>query len=129
MEEPKKTIAIKIKEVYLGKEKFSKATVPQLLQMLSDRLFISPAARGAILNAKRNTQPVYLYKYSYRNVRSISQTFTNTKSIYGACHADDMSLVVNLSGFHGRETEEDKKMAEIFKDVLLTFSRTGLVIM
>lgn len=118
-------ISQKIKQLYLGDKEISEKTSKQLVQMISDRLFVAPAVEAAQLQAQQAAQPVYLYKFSYVTDQSISEYLSNSKEVFGVCHADDLSYVIKLRNFESRISEADKKIARVLDDILLTFSKLG----
>lgn len=116
----------KIKQAYLNEKEISAKTAKELVQMLSDRLFIAPAVETALLHAQHSTQPVYFYKFSYLSDQSVSANLSGSKKVFGVCHADDFSYVIRMN-FDSRISESDKKIAKILDDILLTFTKTGRV--
>lgn len=117
----------KIKQAYLNKKEISSETTKELVQMLSDRLFIAPAVEAALLHAQHSTQPVYFYKFSYLSKKSISVYLSGSKEVFGVCHADDVAYVIRVLTFESRESESEKKVAKVLEDILLTFARTGRI--
>lgn len=118
-------IADRAKQLYFGQEEISKETAMKLVQMLGDRLFVAPAVEAAVLQARRNKQPVYLYQHRYPGVNSFSQIQSGTKKTFGVCHGDDIAYLIKFPGFDTRTTEREKAMADVLISILLHFSKTG----
>lgn len=120
-----KPISKIIKEHYLGNKAISGETVQELIHMMSDRLFIGPAVESAALQAKVNSQPVYLYSYNYEGTLSTSQFQYQSNATFGVSHGDDFSYVVMFGYRHTHISQEDKTMADFLFKVMKDFVKTG----
>jgi len=81
-----------IKEHYLGTKPIDRHNAAQLVQMASDRFFVSDSIKVAQMQAKVNQNPVWYYYYSYRAVQSTSNVFTK--------NADNYGKLINFLQFH-----------------------------
>ncbi|KAM3957563.1 carboxyl/cholinesterase 7 [Aphomia sociella] len=119
------SVAAKIKQHYLGGKPVSKDTFPQLVQALSDRLFVADVGRLAQVHALRSGQPVYVYRYSLRGSKSLSNLMAGDDNDYGVSHADDVFQIFQYPGLL-MDTTEDKKIKETLIDMVYSYATTGV---
>lgn len=93
--------------------------------MLSDRLFIAPNVNSAIAVARRSKHPVWFYMYSQNNSISLSYFLSGSKTVIGAAHGDDYSLILKLQGLNTKNTKEDIEMSEILMKMITVFAIEG----
>lgn len=68
-----KQVAEKIKNYYLGSGPINYDKVGSIIQMMSDRLFNIDFEKAVRLQARINKSPVWIYYYSYKAERSVSE--------------------------------------------------------
>lgn len=76
-------IARLIKKHYLGDGTIDKSSVPEIIQMVGDRLFVYDGEKAARLQAKANKSPVRFYHFSYRGAHSLTELMTGTSEDFG----------------------------------------------
>lgn len=67
-----------IREHYLGNKAIEASTRAELIQLISDRLFVTDGAKAARLMAKNMKSPVWFYYFSYRGAHSLSEPMSHT---------------------------------------------------
>nr|AAX58712.1 pheromone-degrading enzyme 2 [Antheraea polyphemus] len=121
-------VAAKIKEEYFGDETVSEDTFSQLVEALTDRLFIMDIGRLAEIHALKSGQATYVYKYSYRATTSLSNLLANNEEDYGVCHCDDVLHIFNYPYIDAR-TDTDLQMIYNLCEMIYTYASTGTPVM
>lgn len=67
-----------IRQHYLGTKSIDGSTKAALIQLISDRLFVTDGAKAARLMAKYMKSPVWFYYFSYRGAHSLSEAMSHT---------------------------------------------------
>ncbi|XP_052753166.1 venom carboxylesterase-6-like [Galleria mellonella] len=124
-EDQHKNVASKIKKYYFDGKPINQETYPQLVQALSDRLFVVDVNRLAQTYAESSRQPVYVYRYSFRGEKSFTTFLTHDYNNYGVSHADDLFHIFYVDTMVGT-TSADHQMSDIMIDVLYSFASTGV---
>ena len=119
------SVATKIKQHYLAGKPVSLSTYPQLIEALSDRLFVADVGRLAEIHAQKSGQPTYVYKYSYRGTTSLSNTMGRNNEDYGVCHADDVLHVFKFPYMEAK-TPDDFKIIDSLIGIIYSFASTGV---
>nr|7MP4_A Chain A, Carboxylesterase-24 [Epiphyas postvittana]7MP4_B Chain B, Carboxylesterase-24 [Epiphyas postvittana]7MP4_C Chain C, Carboxylesterase-24 [Epiphyas postvittana]7MP4_D Chain D, Carboxylesterase-24 [Epiphyas postvittana]7MP4_E Chain E, Carboxylesterase-24 [Epiphyas postvittana]7MP4_F Chain F, Carboxylesterase-24 [Epiphyas postvittana]7MP4_G Chain G, Carboxylesterase-24 [Epiphyas postvittana]7MP4_H Chain H, Carboxylesterase-24 [Epiphyas postvittana] len=117
-------VAAKIKQRYLGNKPVSQETYPQLVQALGDRLFAVDVGKLAQIHARHSGQPTYLYRYSFRGEKSLSNMMASNDKNYGVSHADDIFHIFKFPSLSSTSSE-DVRMTEALIDMIYSFSTTG----
>jgi hypothetical protein len=65
-------------------------TVELILQAYGDRAFYNDIVRAMKLQAAKNKENVYCYKFSYRGKYSLTNLFTNDSKDYGELYIFDV---------------------------------------
>ncbi|XP_020285973.1 venom carboxylesterase-6-like [Pseudomyrmex gracilis] len=115
-----------IKKHYFGSKPIDRHSTKQLVQMASDRFFVTNSDKAARMQAKVNQNPVWYYYYSYEGAESLSFTFTHTREKYGVSHADDAFLILDTPYINPTTTEEDLKMQQKLIGVWVSYARDGI---
>ncbi|XP_045516765.1 venom carboxylesterase-6-like [Pieris brassicae] len=118
-------VAAKIKQQYLGTKPVSQETFDQLVQALSDRLFVVDVGKTVEMHATRTSQPTYLYKYAYRGEWSLSHMMAENEINYGVSHADDVLLIFHFGDNKISTQPDDVKMRDALLDMVYTYAATG----
>ncbi|KAF2900142.1 hypothetical protein ILUMI_06060 [Ignelater luminosus] len=122
------SVAQKIKEYYLHGRSISRESFPELVQMMSDRLFVVDAEKAARLQAKANKSPVYYYYFSYlgEEIPTLAVYFTHSEKKHGVCHGDDMMYILSMPyGPLAKMSERDEEMKSILLKMWGSFARKG----
>ncbi|XP_073956589.1 carboxylic ester hydrolase-like [Choristoneura fumiferana] len=117
-------VAAKIRQHYLGNKPVSQETYPQLVQALGDRLFAVDVGKLAQIHAQKSGQPTYLYRYSFRGEKSLSNMMAANNKDYGVSHADDIFHIFKFPRLSSTSAD-DVRMTEAFLDMIYSFSTTG----
>ncbi|KAH9632931.1 hypothetical protein HF086_002753 [Spodoptera exigua] len=116
-------VARKIKQHYLGGKPVSQETYPQLIQALSDRLFVADVGKTAQLHAAKSGQPTYVYRYAFRGTSSLSNLMAHNDKNYGVSHGDDVLSIFSFPGM--TQSEHDTAMIEALINMIYSYSTTG----
>lgn len=114
-------ISQKIRSVYFGNDSVSEETFPNLIKLISDRLFISNIEQAAKLHSEAISSNTYYYYFSYRGAHSKSEQRSLTNKNYGASHGDDTVYVLS-SDVNTQTTELDRQMSKILVDMWTSFA-------
>ncbi|KAJ2949302.1 hypothetical protein O0L34_g6254 [Tuta absoluta] len=118
-------VAAKIKQRYLAGKPVSQETFGQLVQALGDRLFVVDVGKLAQVHAKRSGQPVYVYRYSFRGEKSLSNLMALNDKNYGVSHADDVFHIFKFGDLDSTNAE-DMKMSQTLVDMVYSYATTGV---
>ncbi|XP_063383716.1 carboxylic ester hydrolase-like [Cydia fagiglandana] len=118
-------VAAKIKQRYLGGKPVSQETYAQLVQALGDRLFSVDVGKLAQIHATKSGQPTYLYRYSFRGEKSLSNMMAQNNKNYGVSHADDVFHIFKFPMLSS-DSPDDKQMTEELIDMIYSYSTTGI---
>nr|AII21987.1 odorant degrading enzyme CXE13 [Sesamia inferens] len=118
-------VAMKIKQHYLGGKPVSQETFAQLVQALSDRLFVADVGKTAQLHAAKSGQPTYVYRYAFRGATSLSNLMAHNDANYGVSHADDVLRIFKYPGL-ASNNPQDVAMTEGLINMVYSFSTTGI---
>ncbi|XP_050556454.1 venom carboxylesterase-6 [Spodoptera frugiperda] len=116
-------VAQKIKQHYLGGKPVSQETFPQLIQALSDRLFMVDVGKMAQIHAAKSGQPTYVYRYAFRGTSSLSNLMAHNEENYGVSHGDDVLSIFSYPGMV--LDEKDAAMIEGLINMIYSYSTTG----
>ncbi|XP_075977879.1 venom carboxylesterase-6-like [Anticarsia gemmatalis] len=120
----RKEVAQAIKQHYLGGKPVSQETFPQLVEALSDRLFVADVGKFAQLHAAKTGQPTYVHQYSYRASTSLSNLMAHNDVNYGVSHGDDVLKIFKFPDME-KNTPEDSLMIEGLINMIYSFATTG----
>ncbi|RZC40529.1 COesterase and/or Abhydrolase 3 domain containing protein [Asbolus verrucosus] len=118
-------VSQKIRKHYMGDKKLSRSTYMDFIPMVSDRTFVIEIQKGALLQAAAIKSPTYSYYFTYRGAHSWSESRTGFPNNFGASHGDDTSYVFNIDAVDTTTTEEDRKMIDVFVEMVTSFAKTG----
>lgn len=76
-------VARLIRNYYFESNKIDETTLKHLIDVASDRFFITDGEKAARMQAKVNRQPVWFYYYTYKGAHSISEIMSGTSNKYG----------------------------------------------
>lgn len=141
-ETEQKNISAKIRKDYFGDKHIDSDSLPDLVHVVGDRLFIADAIRAATLQAKANKNPVWFYYYNFKatkkhkngldlgkNSLKISSPFLINflwKSYFvGVAHGDDFCLLFDNEHIPEPVTQEDKNMQKVLLDLVTSFMNKG----
>ncbi|XP_065346021.1 venom carboxylesterase-6-like [Cloeon dipterum] len=116
-----------IRTEYFNGEKIDSKSVPQIIKMISDRLFKLDAQIAAEVHATR-TPNVWFYHFTHRGKHSLSDLMSGTSNDYGASHADDVSYFLNVTFIPqdvprtGLDADLQKQMTDLWS----TFAEVGI---
>ncbi|ENN81813.1 hypothetical protein YQE_01818, partial [Dendroctonus ponderosae] len=110
----KDEISQRIREHYLGSKQVNRQTYSTLVEILSDRLYISDIGKAAKLHNRASKSNVFVYSYNYRASKSV-------------CHGDNIMLFLIMGKMVKRElfTQEDRKVSALLMDLTASFMKTG----
>ncbi|KAF4517161.1 hypothetical protein B566_EDAN006460 [Ephemera danica] len=118
-------VAQLVRKEYFGDKPVNDATVPQVIKMASDRLFMMDSQRSAELQSRHS--PVYFYLFDYRGATSLSDLMSDTTKDFGVSHADDMFYFMNTSYAPVVErTGMDKLIETLEVDLWTNFVAKGI---
>ncbi|CAH0751649.1 unnamed protein product [Diatraea saccharalis] len=117
-------VASMIKYYYFEDKPISEDTFPQLIQALSDRLFINGIKLMAEEHVKRTRKPTYLARYSFRGNGSFSFLLSGSTKIYGTSHGDDLIHILPLSEMYGNA--DDVRLGNIYTNIFYTFMTSNI---
>ncbi|XP_063223204.1 venom carboxylesterase-6-like isoform X2 [Bacillus rossius redtenbacheri] len=118
-------VSRRVRAAYLGARPISRETMPAVVEMVGDRLFVVDAVLAARLQASVNRAPVFFYQFGYRGEDSLSEWMTGDGVDYGCCHADDMGFVTQVFFSDPEQTAGDRQMTQLLLDFFVSFARTG----
>jgi carboxylesterase type B len=121
--EIRKEVTDHIRQHYFRGQPVSKS-IKQIIQMITDRVYLVDGARATKLQAAVTKSPVYFYLFGYRGKHSFTEVNSGTTNNYGASHLDDTAYTIEYA-FKTDETEEDKEMSNLLLDVWSSFAATG----
>jgi len=121
--EIRKEVTDHIRQHYFRGQPVSKS-IKQIIQMITDRVYLADGARATKLQAAVTQSPVYFYLFGYRGKHSFTEVNSGTTNNYGASHLDDTAYTIEYA-FKTDETEEDKEMSNLLLDVWSSFAATG----
>lgn len=121
----KEALSIKIKNEYLKGKPINKETFMDLIQMISDRLFVTDCQTSAKLQASAMTSPVHYYYFTYRGAHSKSESLSLTNENFGAAHGDD-TVYVLYGNIDVSSTASDRKMSKLLVDFWVDYAATGV---
>jgi len=126
--------ALKAKMVahfYLGKDGLKKENKQGLMDMFTDVFFAAPNTEAVRLHAK-SPAPVYNYLFSYKGSFSFASFYAAghpeaSKEDWGVAHGDDAMYLskMSLKGQPMAQSEEDKRMVDIYRKLITNFIRYG----
>ncbi|KAG6796126.1 juvenile hormone esterase precursor [Apis mellifera caucasica] len=119
-------VARLIRNYYFESNKIDETTLKHLIDVASDRFFITDGEKAARMQAKVNRQPVWFYYYTYKGAHSISEIMSGTSNKYGVCHADDAYMVVDTPFLASTTTTNDIKMQKVLIDFWVSFVNNGV---
>ncbi|XP_059483675.1 venom carboxylesterase-6-like isoform X2 [Neocloeon triangulifer] len=116
-----------IRTEYFGQDKIDSSKVRQIVQMISDRLFLVDAQKAAEVQAASSKAPVWFYYFTFRGEHSLSDLMTGTKNDYGASHADDVSYFLNVTFIPQEKprTGADAQVQTQMLDIWTSFVKSG----
>ncbi|XP_072390042.1 venom carboxylesterase-6-like [Diabrotica undecimpunctata] len=125
-EKDRNIFAKKIKDFYFEQEtNISEENFDKLTQMFGDRLFKSGIEIAAKLQAKANTESVYVYFFNYdQSTNKLADFFCPQKKISGIAHCQDTVFAYGCFIFH-ELNESDKYMKKIFNNFMNSFISKG----
>jgi len=120
-----------IARFYVGKDGVKRENKQGLLDMMTDAYFAYPNTEAVKLHAK-SSPAVYNYLFTYKGSASMAAyyAFGNKEAAaenWGVAHADDFVYMFRLS-MRGKQTivtENDKKMAKRYQQIIYNFARHG----
>lgn len=116
-----------IRQFYLGNNKISKYWKEELVKMIGDRLFVLGAEQAALLQSAVAPSPVYFYKFAYRGMHSLSETFCNCSENLGVSHGDDLIYwLKSRDGKFSLTSSQDKLMMNTSVYTFNTFLWQGM---
>ncbi|KAH1005722.1 hypothetical protein HUJ04_006652 [Dendroctonus ponderosae] len=123
----KDEISQRIREHYLGSKQVNRQTYSTLVEILSDRLYISDIGKAAKLHNRASKSNVFVYSYNYRASKSISEYGSKSTDNIGVCHGDNIMLFLIMGKMVKRElfTQEDRKVSALLMDLTASFMKTG----
>lgn len=118
-------VSEKIRYFYLKQNPISVQSRKQLINMISDRLFIIDAENAAKLQAAAVKSPVYFYRFAQKSLCTLSKKLCQCESELGVCHGDDLTFVMGCF-FGGPEVipYKDKMMWRMI-NMWTSFAQTG----
>lgn len=118
------SVTQKIREFYFKDHKVNMASYKQLIQMLTDRIFLVDNERAARLHAAANSEETYFYYYSYQSANSKQNQRTKSKISYGTSHGDDTIMVLSTD-IDITSTESDKAMSQLLQGMWTSFAHSS----
>ncbi|CAF4933399.1 unnamed protein product [Pieris macdunnoughi] len=118
-------VASKIKEFYLNNRAVNQETYQQLVKALTDRNFYADIGEFTRLLVLKSTQKAYMYRYSFRGEKSLSDMIGKTNVNYGASHSDDLFRIFVLPNFDLNRSDDIEIIQTLIK-IIYSFSTTGV---
>lgn len=119
-----KEVNSKIRQRYLGNKTVTEESYGDLVQMISDRLFIADIHKAVKLHAAATSSPTYMYYFTYRGANSRSDARSRTKNNFGAAHGDDAGYIFSMK-LNTTSNEQDRAMSDLLVNVWLSIAKTG----
>ncbi|RZC40528.1 COesterase and/or Abhydrolase 3 domain containing protein [Asbolus verrucosus] len=118
-------VSQKIRKHYLGNRRVSRQTFKDFIPIVSDRIFVIDIQKTIQLQASITKSSVYSYYFTYRGAHSLSETISGSTEDFGASHTDDTSHVFKMDTADTTTTQEDRKMINVFLEMVTSFAKTG----
>lgn len=122
-EEMKREVTERIRQHYFKDRPLSKK-INEIIQMVTDRVYLLDAVRTAKLQATTIKSPTYFYLFGYRGKHSFTEVNAGTTKKYGASHLDDTAYTIEYA-FKTDETQEDKDMSNLLLGIWTSFAANG----
>ncbi|KAK9746889.1 Carboxylesterase family [Popillia japonica] len=125
-DEQKEAITNKIKDFYFNQHGHSHGheDIGSLIQLITDKMFLSGADRSAKLQAKVNKSPVYSYIFGYRGQHSFMDHFLPNTDHIGTSHGDDVLYYLHTAIAEKKLSEPDEQMKSVFMHWLTNYAET-----
>ncbi|XP_045518225.1 venom carboxylesterase-6-like isoform X2 [Pieris brassicae] len=117
-------VASKIKEFYINNRAINQNTYEHLVKALTDRNFYADIGEFTRLFVLKSTRKAYMYRYSFRGEKSLSDLIGRTNVNYGASHSDDLFRVFLLPNFDLNRSDDMEIINTLIK-IIYSFSTTG----
>ncbi|XP_046425204.1 venom carboxylesterase-6-like [Neodiprion fabricii] len=116
-----------VKQYYLGSKPIEVSTITEIVQLLTDRLFVADSIRAARLQARGNQTPVRFYYFTYRGVHSLSELLTSNTQNFGVSHSDDVAYVFDAASglFNSSTTPEDRNIRNLLINLWVSYATKG----
>ncbi|XP_055842473.1 esterase 6-like [Episyrphus balteatus] len=124
----KQMLSKSLKEMYMGKEIFSRKSYLKLQKMFSDLIFINGILETIILHRMFGPRPVYSYIYANPHNYGVGNFLANDLEFeFGATHGDDEVLFLPFA-FSTNYTSKvnDMKISKYFLKMFETFVSEGI---
>lgn len=125
--EEKEEVAKRVKEYYFGDKAIGDNTIVSYINYFSDILFLYPVLRAVTLHIEAGHDNVYLYEYSFPNLKTPT-TPKVMEIVKGAEHCAQSKAVSDGSSLGQDESnlpENLIKMKSIMRDIWFNFITTG----
>ncbi|KAF5292796.1 hypothetical protein FQA39_LY13841 [Lamprigera yunnana] len=117
-ERDKIAIAQKIRKRYFKNESVTFNNTNKLIDLFTDRAFLTDAETAIRLHARISKSPVYYYRFNYKLKM---KTFFSTH-ISGVAHSDDGRLLFPIIGNPEFLLEDDANMKDVFVNFVNNFA-------
>nr|QDF58021.1 carboxylesterase [Laodelphax striatellus] len=114
--------SVKIKDYYVKGNFLSKDSTLDVIEMVSDRMYLSAIDKAVRLQAKVNKSPVYVYNFAYRGRNTLWEQFAGMKTDMGAGHGDDVAYVLGAY-FSCTDSDDDRKMVDTMVGVWSSYAK------
>ncbi|KAF6206581.1 hypothetical protein GE061_017815, partial [Apolygus lucorum] len=115
----------KIREYYFGEGAIDQSSSRDLLEMMSDRYYLTQTMKSLALHSRLNSD-VYYYIFDYRGAQSSSQRLIENPGAYGPSHIDDLFYMLNVTNRRDLEKNStDVLMIQRMTTMLTSFAKTG----
>nr|AQS60687.1 carboxylesterase [Sogatella furcifera] len=114
--------SVKIRDYYVKGHFLSKDSTLDVIEMVSDRMYLSAIDKAVRLQAKVNKSPVYVYNFAYRGRNTLWEQFAGMKTDMGAGHGDDVAYVLGAY-FSCTDSDDDRKMVDTMVGVWSSYAK------
>lgn len=121
-------VSQEIRKEYLGDKPVNRETYSALVDVISDRLFVSDIETAAKLQSAGVESNIFSYLYNYQGSGSLAQPSSETDDVLGVCHGDDTMLVLKMRyKFSKNElaTQTDRQTSKLLVDMFRSFMIEG----
>lgn len=118
-------ISKKILQHYFKNNTISLNTSKEIIDMLSDRLFLADIGKSIKMQAIPPNSKIYMYKFSFRATFSISDILSKSKKNFGVSHGDDLPFILGCYFDGVDQRPGEKEIMDKMLNMWISFIKYG----